>query len=108
MNPEFIPALKGAAQVSYTVRDPRAASFLKRLTGLDSTDATAQSMAGVLAFEAGDCQAAAAYFEAGRAETEANSQAYAIYGSCLVKLHRAKEALMVFERMHRKNPESTT
>src|SRR5258708_4023477 len=35
MNPEFVPALKGAAQVSYTARDPRAASFLKRLIGLD-------------------------------------------------------------------------
>ncbi|MCU1258566.1 MAG: hypothetical protein JWO80_1451 [Bryobacterales bacterium] len=65
-------------------------------------------MAGVLAFEAGDYPSAAAQFEAGRAETEANPQAYAIYGSCLVKLHRAKEAVMVFERLQRTNPESTT
>jgi predicted Zn-dependent protease len=108
MNPEFIPALKGAAQISYAARDPRGASFLKRLIGLDSTDAIAQSMAGVLAFEGGDYASAAARFEAGRAETEANSQAYAMYGSCLVKLRRAKEAVMVFERLHRENPESTT
>jgi tetratricopeptide (TPR) repeat protein len=107
INPEFISALKGAAQVSYTARDPRAPSFLKRLIGLDSTDATAHSMAGVLAFEAGDYLSAAVQFEAGRVETESNSQAYAIYGSCLVKLHRAKEAVTVFERLHRKNPEST-
>src|SRR5258707_7318208 len=64
VNPEFIPALKGAAQAGYTARDPRAASFLKRLIGLDPTDATAHSMAGVLAFEAGDYPSAAAQLEA--------------------------------------------
>jgi len=107
LNPEFIPALKGAAQISYAARDPRAASFLKRLIMLDSADATARAMAGVLAFEAGDYTSAASHFEAGRVETEANSHAYAIYGSCLVKLHRAKEAVMVFQRLQREDPAST-
>src|SRR5260370_19354564 len=30
-NPEFVPALKGAAQVGYAARCPRPASFLRRL-----------------------------------------------------------------------------
>src|SRR5436190_24235388 len=52
---DFAPALKGAAEVAYRARDPRAAVFLDRLIRLEPTNGTAHAMAGVLAFESGDC-----------------------------------------------------
>jgi tetratricopeptide (TPR) repeat protein len=105
--PDFVPALRGAAQTSYTARDQRAALYLERLIKLDSTDATAHSMAGVLSFEGGDCPSAARHFEAGRAETEGNPQAFAMFGVCLMTLGRAPEAVTVFERLRRAEPLST-
>lgn len=108
IRPDFVPALRGASQITYAERDPRAAHFLNRLIEFDPSDATAHSMAGVLAFEAADCASAARHFEAGRAETEANPQAYALYGACLAKLGRPKEAVPVFERLRRDDPRSAT
>lgn len=106
--PDFLPALKGAAQTGYAARDPSAPRFLQRLIELDPHDATAHSMAGVLAFERRDYFAAAGHFEAGRLEMEANPQAGAMYGECLVKLRRPAEAVTVFERLQRADPLSTT
>ena len=98
INSDFIPALRGAAQTGYAARDPRTMRFIKRLIELDPSEATARSMAGVLAYEAGDYSAAASHFEAGRSATEANPQASAVYGACLSKLKRPQEAVLAFHR----------
>ena len=81
---------------------------IHRLIELNPRDRTAQSMAGVLAFESGDCASAAAHFEAGREESTTNPEASALYGDCLVKLRRAPEAVTVFERLWRQGDPPNT
>jgi len=103
--PGFLPALKGAVEVAYRARDPRAAAFLERLIRLEPANGTAHAMAGVLAFEAGDCAAAVRHFESARSEVEANSQAYRLYGDCLLRVGRGADALPVFERLAASRPE---
>src|SRR5262249_8613552 len=68
----------------------------ERLIRIEPANATAHAMAGVLAFEAGDCPSAVRHFESSRSEVEANDQASGLYGECLVKLNRAQEAVPFF------------
>ncbi len=105
---DYVPALKGAAQTSYAARIPSAALFLNRLIALDPNDPAAHFMAAVLAYESGDARSAVAHFEAGQISKEASPRAFEIYGACLVKMGRAKDALLVFEQLIRADPESTT
>lgn len=56
-------------------------------------------MAGVLAVEAGRCQAAVDHFRQSGAALEANTAAASEYGGCLLRLQRPEEAVAVFERL---------
>jgi cytochrome c-type biogenesis protein CcmH/NrfG len=60
--PKFVPALKGAVEVSYRLHDGRTAALLDRLLALDPRNGVAHAMAGVLAFEADNCAAAVSHF----------------------------------------------
>ncbi len=103
LSPNFTPALKGAAEAAYNLRDSRAAEFLERIAAIEPSNTTARAMAGVLAYEAGDCASAVRSFERSRDQIEARVSAYAMYGECLLKLNRASEAVDALERMASRN-----
>ena len=104
--PNFLPALQGAVEISYRSRDARAPAFLGRLLRMSPANGVARAMAGVLAFEAGDCATAIQHFERGMTEIAGNDQAYPLYGACLLKTKRALEAVEVFERLLAKSPDN--
>jgi len=106
--PDFVPALKGAVEVAYRARDPRAAAFLERLIRQEPGNGTAHAMAGVLAFEAGDCASAVRHFESARGEVAANRRAYRLWGECLLRVGRGADAVPVFERLAASRPEVAT
>jgi len=97
--PDFIPALQGAIEVAYRTRDLRANGLLTHLIQISPDNAVANAMAGVLAFEAGNCPVAIRHFEFSPVEVQNNPQAYPLYGACLLKAHRALEAVAVFQRI---------
>lgn len=103
ISPNFAPALKAAAEAGYRSRDPRTIQFLHRLLRLEPGNAVAHGMAGVLAFEAGDCARALPHLESIRGQ---NDQVEPIYGACLVAAHRAGDAVPVFARIGAAHPES--
>ncbi|MGI8988925.1 MAG: tetratricopeptide repeat protein [Bryobacteraceae bacterium] len=105
--PKFVPALQGAVEVSYRSRDPRVAAFLTRLIQVSPDNAVAHAMAGVLAFEGGNCSLAIQHFEHSLTEVANNEKAYPLYGACLLKTQRPLEALKVFERIRAMNPDDT-
>ena len=105
-SPDSLPAIKAATQVGYRSHDPRTERLLERLLSLEPDSGVAHAMAGVLAFEAGDCVRAVPHFERARAETEANPQAWPLYGACLVAVDRPADAVSVFERLLALNPEN--
>ena len=102
--PKFVPALQGAIEVAYRSRDPRAAGFLSRLIQISPENGVAQAMAGVLAFESGNCALAIQHFERGMAATASNDQAYPLYGACLLKTDRPTDAVKVFETLMAHSP----
>jgi tetratricopeptide (TPR) repeat protein len=104
--PGFVPALKGAAELAYRIRDPRAQTFIDKLLDTDSRNTTAQAMAGVLAFERREFKKAAGHFEQAGSALTNNEQAYSLYGACLLELGNAQKAVPVFATLLEHYPRS--
>src|SRR4051794_21241200 len=97
LSPQFIPALKGAAESAYRVRDPRAGSFLARLLRLETQNGVAHAMAATLKFEAGDCGAAIPHFEQSLLQITADEQASSLYAACLISQGRPVDAIKILQ-----------
>ncbi len=104
--PGFLPAIKGAVEAGYRSRDGRTAGFLDRLIRLEPGNGVAHAIAGVLAFEAGDCARAVPHFETASAETASNEQAWPLYGACLVAVGHVAQAVEVFQWSLASHPEN--
>ncbi|MCU1260768.1 MAG: domain protein putative component of TonB system [Bryobacterales bacterium] len=104
--PDKVAALQRAIEVGYRSRDPRTSTFLNRLLQISPENGVAHAMAAVIAFEAGDCSGAIQHFEHGIQQTTKSEQAYALYGACLLKTQRAREAVAVFERLVAGRPDN--
>lgn len=63
INPKFLPALQGAAQLEYQLRDPNCRRTLETLLLL-RTEPNVYAMLGVLAFENKDCATALKHYSA--------------------------------------------
>lgn len=99
ISPDYLAALEGAAEIQYKDGSQAAVGLLERIIKTHPDDETSHAMLAVLAFKRGDCAAAAGEFE--RSEPLVDSQAGALqqYGSCLLKLKRAREAIPIFDRI---------
>ncbi len=106
-SPDYLPAVKGAVEVSYRSHDRRLSSFLNQLLRLDPANAPAHGIAGVLAFESGNCPLAIQNFEQGGVEVTRNPAAYSLYGVCLLLDRRLPDAIAVFERVMSEDPDRT-
>jgi len=104
IEPSSPAALKGAAEVAYRSKHPRAASLIQRVLAVDPANETAHAMAGVLAIEAGHCDTAVMHFERSESAIVANRSAAMQYGGCLLQLQRASDAARVFERLAHEQP----
>ena len=51
ISPKLLPALEGAAETAYSIRDKRAGDWLDRVIALQPDNATAHAMAAALAVE---------------------------------------------------------
>jgi Flp pilus assembly protein TadD len=91
IQPSFLPALQGAAQIEYQAGDPAARSTLEKLVALSPSLAPAHAMLGVLAFERKDCAEAVKHFEKALPALE-NPAARWQYATCLFEADRAADA----------------
>lgn len=97
--PAYLPALEGAAEMEYQNGSQRAVPLLEEIIKMQPEEKTARAMLAGLAFKRGDCKTAVEEF--GRSEPIIDSQVSALqqYGSCLVRLNGAQQAIPVFERI---------
>jgi tetratricopeptide (TPR) repeat protein len=105
VDPQSIAALKGATEVAYRARSPKAAALVTRVLAKEPQDETARAMAGVLAVESGKCDVAIRHFERSGPALDANAPALTQYGGCLLRADRPKEAVDIFERAVRVSPD---
>ncbi len=96
--PDYLPALKGAAQLTYRRHDARASSYLRRLLALDPGETAAHAMMGVLEFEAHNCTAAIAQFQASAGVVVSREASATEYASCLMESKRTGDAITVLKQ----------
>ncbi len=63
LKPDFLPALQGAAELEYRLRDPRCRQRLEALLRI-RPDPVVHAMLGALAFEESDCAASLRHYDA--------------------------------------------
>jgi tetratricopeptide (TPR) repeat protein len=108
IDPQSLPALKGATEVAYRAKSPKAAALIDRVLKREPESATAHAMAGVLAVEAGRCAIAIDHFQRSGAALDANVAALTEYAGCLLRLDRPQEAVPVLEQAVRVSPGVST
>jgi tetratricopeptide (TPR) repeat protein len=96
--PDYLPALKGAAQIEFDTGSAAAIPLLERILRAKPTDLTAHGMLAVLEYQQGDCVAALPHFKKAVSLFESKPAALNAYAACLVKQKRLDEAEEVLQR----------
>ncbi len=108
ISPKMLPALEGAAEVAYTLHDPKSASFVSRVLDLDPHNEIAHAMAGAIAFEWHDCKTVVSHFAASGHALDRNAPALLQYGACLVEERQPEQATNAFQRLLAVQPNNKT
>lgn len=102
----YVPALKGAAQLTYRNHDKRATQYLSRLLALRPTEKAAHAMLGVLNYEKHNCPQAIFHFQEG-GDLAINDEISATeFATCLFEGHRNAAALSVLKQSQVQHPDS--
>jgi tetratricopeptide (TPR) repeat protein len=97
---DYLPAVEGAAQIEYNNKHSAEASrLLEHLVRHQPGNETAHAMLGVLYFERKDCSSAISHFEKSSEVIHNDLPALIEFGRCLLREHRALEAVPVFRRV---------
>lgn len=104
--PSYLPALEGAAQLTFATQDPSAESLLHRILALEPADATSHAMLASLLARSGKCTDAIPHFAASQPLFATHPQLLLDYGSCLEQAARWPEAAQVFSELVRAHPGS--
>jgi tetratricopeptide (TPR) repeat protein len=107
ISPKSLPALEGAAETAYSIRDRRAAHLINQVLALQPENGTAHAMAGSLAVEAKDCTSAVDHFRRAKAEIADNALALSQYGACLIERNQPVDAVPPLEQALSLNRDST-
>jgi tetratricopeptide (TPR) repeat protein len=97
INPQFLPALQGAAQLEYQLRDPNCRKTLEALLLL-RPEPNIYAMLGVLAFEKKDCTTALTHYSAaGRAASDPIIRWHS--ATCYFQLQQWEPAVAQFQAL---------
>ena len=106
IDPAYLAALEGAAQLHYEAGSRRAVPLLNRILRLRPEDPTAHAMLAVLEYRDGNCRAAVGHFEKAGALIDSQLDALHAQATCLVRLQRPDAAIGVLQRTVALQPES--
>jgi tetratricopeptide (TPR) repeat protein len=107
ISPDYLPALEGAAELEYQAESKRALPLLERVVKLRPNDPTANAMLGVVKYKQRDCASAVEHFHASWQLISSQPAALAQYGTCLMNLDKAEDALPVFQRLLSLQPDDS-
>jgi tetratricopeptide (TPR) repeat protein len=99
LEPGYLPALQGAAEIEYRTRNPEAQHTLNRILTLDPANVVAHAMLGALAYERQDCATALAHFQRGDAAVQGNPTALWQAAHCLFVDGHPAQAAERFEQL---------
>jgi tetratricopeptide (TPR) repeat protein len=107
ISPDYLPALEGAAELEYQAESKRALPLLERVVKLRPDDPTANAMLGVVKYRQHDCSSAVEHFRVSWQLISSQPAALAQYGTCLMNLDKAEDALPVFQRLLALRPDDS-
>jgi tetratricopeptide (TPR) repeat protein len=107
ISPDYLPALEGAAELEYQAESKRALPLLERVVKLRPDDPTANAMLGVVNYKQHDCASAVEHFRVSWQLISSQPAALAQYGTCLMNLDKAEDALPVFQRLLALQPDDS-
>ena len=96
LDPNYLPALEGAAQTSFRKGSPEAKSFLSTILSEHPDDATSNAMMGFVEYRERNCKAAVTSFQRGQAAVNNDANALGAYGYCEATLEQYDDAIGVF------------
>jgi tetratricopeptide (TPR) repeat protein len=99
LQPNLMPALQAEAQLEYSIKDPTARRTLGKILALDPKSEVAHAMAGVLAYEAQDCDGAVQHMDKAAKLVAARRTSLEEYGYCLLQVNRPHDAAPVFQTL---------
>ena len=99
LQPSYLPALQGAAEIEFRLGRPTARMRLERIVVLQPGNPTAHAMLGVLAYAALDCGKALEHFDRGSAAVEADPETLRQRAECNFDAGRHTAAAMDFRRL---------
>jgi tetratricopeptide (TPR) repeat protein len=105
ISPNYLPALEGAAGLEYKAGSAHAIPRLNRILQQLPNDPTSHAMLAMLTYKQHDCPTAVKHFAQVTQMISAQAGALAGYGSCLMDLERAPEAVPVFQQLVTQFPE---
>jgi tetratricopeptide (TPR) repeat protein len=98
ISPDFLPALEGAAQVTYLHGGALAKPYLFRILAAHRTEPTANAMLAVIEYKEGDCQGAIEHFESAIAVLASQPDSLVEYGACLASANRLDAAIPILRQ----------
>lgn len=99
LEPAYLPALQGAAQLEYRRRSPEGQRTLEQILKVDPDNIVAHAMLGTLAYERQDCTTALGHFQRADAAIKGNPQALWQAGHCSFVEERPADAADKFEQL---------
>jgi tetratricopeptide (TPR) repeat protein len=107
INPDYLPALQGAAEIEYMASNPRVIPRLNRILKQQPNDPTTHAMLAVLAYKQHDCGTAVTHFAQSVQVLSAQPAAMAEYGECLMQTERPTEAVPIFQQLVDQSPQQS-
>jgi tetratricopeptide (TPR) repeat protein len=104
IDPGYLPALHGAAQIEFDAASPDAIPLLQRLLKMRPQDGIAHGMLAVLEYQQGKCSEAVDHFEKTGSLFDIKTGALHAWATCLVRLHRPDQAVPLLQRALDQNP----
>jgi tetratricopeptide (TPR) repeat protein len=98
LDPTYLPALEGAAQIEYQQRSARAKPLILRVLAQLPNDPTSHTMLAFLEYAAKDCAGAIPHFEKGGEVLARQPIALAAYGACLAQAGQYNQAIPLFQQ----------
>jgi tetratricopeptide (TPR) repeat protein len=103
-SPNNLAALEGAAELEYEAKTPRATQLLQKILALQPSNKTSHAMLAVMAYQKHDCPTAVHHFQQSWTLINQQTMALGAYGSCLMQMERATDAVPVLRSIAALSP----
>ena len=106
MNPKYLPALEGAAEIEYRKSDKHSISLLHSVLDIQPKDVTAHGMLAVMEYKSKNCKAAIEDFKLSKAGASDQPAILSEYGYCLDEEPRRKQRGISKQREMKATPQA--